>query len=477
MTALCDLTATQLRHLIGVREISPVDLARAAIERIETVDGAVNAMVTRSFDRALDEARAAEAMVMRGGPLGPLHGLPVGIKDLSSTQGILTTFGSVLFRDNVPKEDERVVAAIRKAGGIVVGKTNTPEFGAGGNTRNAVFGATGNPYDPTLTAGGSSGGSAAALATGMVPLASGSDFGGSLRTPSSFCGVVGFRPSPGVIPDETRVTGLSPFAVDGPMARNVGDAHLLLTAMAGHTVNDPFSHPLDPALLAPLAPADLSDTRVAFSADLGITPVDPGIRAAFADKVARLWPHLGHAAEAQPNLGGVHEVFETLRALFMVGSYGAGLKNAPGSFGPNVTDNTRRGLGLNVEQIANAFARQTRLYRQFNRFFEDHDVLVCPATVVPAFPHAQWYPTHVDGRDMDTYMTWLAITYATTMMEATVCCLPCGTGPDGLPTGIQIVGPRGSDRRVLEVALALEEVIAGDSALATPAVKLDRLRG
>jgi Asp-tRNA(Asn)/Glu-tRNA(Gln) amidotransferase A subunit family amidase len=475
MPNLCDLSATELRRLIATRQISPVALTAACIERIEAVDGAVNAMVTRSFERALIEARAAEAAVMRGEALGPLHGLPIGIKDLSSTAGILTTFGSVMFADNVPKQDERVVASIRQAGAIVVGKTNTPEFGAGGNTRNAVFGPTGNPYDPILTSGGSSGGSAVALATGMAPLASGSDFGGSLRTPSAFCGVVGFRPSPGVIPDETKVTGLSPFAVDGPMARNVADAHLLLGAMAGHSLDDPFSAPLDPGLLAPLAPADLGAIRVAFSSDLGIAAVDPAIRATFGDRMARLWPHFAHAAQAQPNLSGVHEVFETLRALFLVGGYGHYLKHSPDRLGPNMRDNTTRGMALGVEQIAQAFARQTRLFRHFNHFFDDYDVLIAPATSVAAFPHAQWYPPEVEGRAMPTYMTWLAITYGVTMMEACACCLPCGLGADGLPFGLQVIGLRGSDRKVLEVALALEQVIAGDSALAVPKPDLAKL--
>ena len=226
-------------------------------------------MVTRAFDSARVQALAAEAAVRAGEPLGPLHGLPLGVKDLTATKGIRTTFGSTIYAELVPAADEGVAANVKAAGALIVGKTNTPEFGSGGNTRNDVFGATGNPYDPDLTAGGSSGGSAAALATGMVPLATGSDFGGSLRTPAAFCGIVGFRPSAGLIPAEARVVGLSPFPVDGPMARNVADAHLLLTGMVGHDAADPFSRPVDPALVAPLHAPDLGGLRLAYSPDLG----------------------------------------------------------------------------------------------------------------------------------------------------------------------------------------------------------------
>lgn len=474
MTDLCALPATTLRDMIGRREISPVELVDASIERIEAVDHAVNAMVTRAFDEARAAARRAEATL--GPDNGPLHGLPIAIKDLNATKGIRTTWGSVIYADHVPTEDEGVVASIKAAGGIVIGKSNTPEWGSGGNTRNAVFGPTGNPYDPQLTCGGSSGGAAVALATGMAPLATGSDFGGSLRTPAAFCGVVGFRPSAGLIPEEGRQVGLSPFPVEGPMGRGVADAHLLLQGMVRHDPADPFSKPLDPALCAPLRPADLSRLRLAWSEDLGFAAVDPGIRSPFRRRLSRLARHFAESSEAAPPMQDAEDVFETLRALFMVSSYGPILKATPHRLGPNTRDNTERGLALDVEHIARAFARQTRHYRAFNRFFADFDVLICPATSVSAFPHRLWYPAEVEGKTMTTYMTWLALTWGITMAQGVVCALPCGQDAQGLPFGLQVVGPSGSDRKVLEVALALEAAIAGEADFILPPPDIDALR-
>ena len=252
-TELCDLTATEARRLIGTKEISPVDLVESCIARIEAVDGAVNCMVTRAYDRAREEAKVAEQMVMDGDDLGLLHGLPMGIKDLEATEGIRTTWGSLPTKDTVPEADQGSVAAVRAEGAILLGKTNTPEFGAGANTKNRVFGATGNPFNPELTCAGSSGGSAVALATGMVPIASGSDYGGSLRTPAGFCGVVGFRPSPGTVPAEGKAAALMPWSVLGPMARTVADTALLLQAQMDDDRRDPFSHLVDPRLFSSAA--------------------------------------------------------------------------------------------------------------------------------------------------------------------------------------------------------------------------------
>ena len=238
MTEPCDLTAVEARRLIGRKALSPLELTDSCIARIEAVDGNVNAMVTRCFDRARSEAKAAEQVVARGDDLGLLHGLPMGVKDLNVTEGVLTTYGSPIHAENVPLEDERIIAALRKAGAIVIGKTNTPEFGAGANTKNAVFGATGNPFDPKRICGGSSGGSAVALATGMAPICTGSDTGGSLRTPASFCGVVSHRGTPGLVPSDKRGVGLTTYNVQGPMARNVADTSLMLAAMAGKGNDD-----------------------------------------------------------------------------------------------------------------------------------------------------------------------------------------------------------------------------------------------
>ncbi|HWT29887.1 MAG TPA: amidase family protein, partial [Propylenella sp.] len=273
MQGLADMSARELRALIGRKTISPLELFDACVERIEGVDPAVNAMVALDLDRARNAARDAEAAVMRGDPLGALHGLPVAVKDLTPTAGLRTTFGSLFYKDHVPAEDDLTVVRLRAAGGIVIGKTNTPEFGAGANTINRVYGATVNPFDPKLSCAGSSGGSAVALATGMVPLATGSDMGGSLRTPASFCGVVGHRPSPGAVPSSTRRYGWTPLSVDGPMGRTVADAALLMAALVGATSLDPLSQDLRAGPFLHLHAVDLSSLRVAFSADLGGMPV------------------------------------------------------------------------------------------------------------------------------------------------------------------------------------------------------------
>jgi Asp-tRNA(Asn)/Glu-tRNA(Gln) amidotransferase A subunit family amidase len=468
MTELCDFEAVELRRRIGAKEISPRELLDSCIARIEAVDPALNAVVATCLDRARDEARAAEAAVMDGAPLGPLHGLPIGIKDLNATGGLRTTYGSLLYRDNVPARDERVVAAVRAAGAIGLGKTNTPEFGAGANTTNKVYGATGNPFEPTLTCGGSSGGSAVALATGMVPLATGSDFGGSLRIPAGFCGVVGFRPTPGTVPNEIRPVGQSPLSVQGPMGRSVADAALLLSAMVADDARDPFSRPPDPALSRAPEPLDLSTLRVALSEDLGCAPVDNGIRAVFRARMAKLAPVFAACETRDPDLGRAHEVFEILRGVNFIAAHKERLERHRDLLGPNVVDNTERALGYSAADVAWAHVEQTKLYRRFLALFDEVDLLICPACSVSPFPHAQRYVAEINGQRMDTYMRWLAITYALTLTTSPVAVLPCGRDGRGLPFGIQIVGRVRSDAVLLGIARSLERVMAGDAELARP---------
>ncbi len=286
MTEPCDLSAVEARRLIGNKKLSPVELLESCLKRIEAVNPALNAIVAMDEKGAREAAKTAEQMVMSGDSLGLLHGLPIGIKDLQATAGLTTTWGSLIYKDHVPEHDEETVANLRDQGAIILAKTNTPEFGAGANTTNRVYGATGNPFDPKKTCAGSSGGSAVALATGMVPLATGSDYGGSLRTPAAFCGVCGFRPSPGVVPGPERSTALSPFSVNGPMGRSVADLHLLLKAQIDLDKRDPFSS--DDALSIPdvLPQADLGSIRVAISTDLGCAPIDADIRRIFQERVA-----------------------------------------------------------------------------------------------------------------------------------------------------------------------------------------------
>ena len=313
MSDLCQMSATALIAEIKKGAISPVDVMEASIARIEAVDPAVNAMVTHDFDAALSVAKAAEAKHHKGESIGLLAGLPVAIKDLEATAGMRTTYGSIPFRDHIPEQDDLTVAQVKAAGGIVIGKTNTPEFGTGGNTWNDVFGVTGNPYDPTKTCAGSSGGSAVALATGMVPLASGSDFGGSLRTPAGFCGIIGYRPSPGLVPDVDKANALAPFAVLGPMARHVADAVLLLNAQMSVDNRDPFSPNTLRLLPDPMKAASLDSIKVAVSDDLGVAPVADEIKQVFSSRMGILSSAFQSFEWQDPDFTDVHDCFEILR--------------------------------------------------------------------------------------------------------------------------------------------------------------------
>lgn len=476
MTELCDLDAVALRRLIGRRAISPVELLRSCIERIERVNPTLNAITATCFERARAEAEAAERAVMAGGPLGPLHGLPIGIKDLQETEGLKTTFGSKLFAGHVPARDERTVAAVRAAGAIVVGKTNVPEFGAGGNSTNPVYGATGNPFDPERTCGGSSGGSAVALATGMVPLATGSDTGGSLRLPAAFCGVVGHRPSPGLVPSERRSFGWAPISVLGPMGRTVPDTALLMSAMAANDARDPLAVPEGgPECYFPLPSADLAGLRVAVSPDLGFAPVDRRIRETFRQSLDRVRGVFASVEEVDPPLDDADEIFEVLRALQFVAAHGERAPEEAALLGPNIVANVEQGLAMSFKDAARAQAAATALYRRFTAFMADYDLLICPAVSIPPFPHAQLYCDEIDGTPARTYFHWLALTYGLTLTAHPVLALPCGLDPTGAPFGIQLCGRRGGDRRLLALAAALEAHLATLPDLARPLPDIERL--
>ena len=428
MTECCDLTASEARRLIGTREISARELVESCIARVEDVNPAVNAMVATSFDRARQEAEQADRDAAAGTALGLLHGLPFGVKDLTDTAGVRTTYGSKIYADHVPTADARIVADIRAAGGIMLGKTNTPEWGAGANTFNPVYGATGNPFDPTLVSGGSSGGSAVALATGMVPLAPGSDMGGSLRTPAAYCGVVGFRPSPGLVPNEKRPRLWVPFSVDGPMARTVEDVALLLSVIARHDPQDPFSRPSRPNF-SRLSHVDLATLRVGLSDDLGFTQLDRRIRDTFRHRAGALAPAFKSCSDADVALTNAHEVFDVLRGFGFAASYGQMLEKHPDKVGDLVADNTRYGLSLTAAQVAAAEIEHAKMYRRFQALFDDIDVLICPTVALPPFPKEQPYPTEIEGEKVRSYIHWIAPTYGLTLMSNPVVCLPCGLDP------------------------------------------------
>jgi amidase len=472
---LCALSAVEARRRIGTKELSPVELLDACIARIEQVNPAVNAVTATDFERARAVARAAEATVLAGEPLPLLHGLPVGVKDLSDTAGLLTTYGSPMFRDHVPAQDEAMVRRVRAAGGVIFCKTNTPEFGAGANTRNPVWGATGNAFDPMRNAGGSSGGSAVALATEMMPLATGSDTGGSLRIPAAYAGVVGFRPSPGLVPTNTRQFGWSPISVPGPMARTVADVCLLLGAQADFDSDDPFSVPLDGTSFAVPEAVDLGSLRCAVSVDLGFAPVDAAYAATFEAKAGALSGLFRSCDRATPDFGEADRCFEVIRAVQFVGRYQEVYERDPSQLGPNVRANYEQGATMSLADFAWAHMEQTRIYRRVQRFFEEYDVLITPTVPITPFPWEQLYLDAMNGERLRTYFHWLALTYGITLTGHPAVSVPCGLDKQGMPFGLQIVGPHKGDRFTLGVAAALEQALARRPELARPRPDLARL--
>ncbi|GII76883.1 amidase [Sphaerisporangium rufum] len=453
MTESYHLPATELRRLLGTGQISAVELTEACLRRIDEVNGQVNAIVTLTADQALARARELDGDFARGRPAGPLHGLPIAYKDLTDTAGIRTTYGSPLFADHVPGTDAPVVRRARAAGAITIGKTNTPEFGTGSHTVNEVFGATRNPYDTAMSAGGSSGGAGAALAAGMVPLADGSDMGGSLRNPASFCNVVGLRPTPGRIPDPDPAAAWFTLAVPGPMARTVGDVALLMSVLAGFEPTSPFAIREDGSAFAAPLPADLTGLRVAWSPDLGGLPVDPRTAAVTA-RAPAVFAGLGaEVTQVDLDLSDADDAFRVLRAW----RYAAVFGDLPRDrLGPNVAWNVDRGREVTAADLARAERLRSGLFHRMNDFFDDHDILISPVSQVPPFPVGQPYVTEVAGRPMPDYLAWMRSAYWISVLHAPAASVPCGFTPEGLPVGVQIVGRPWDDLGVLRAAHAFE---------------------
>jgi amidase len=452
---LCDLTAVELAARIRRKQLSAREVMAAHLARIERTNPAINAIVTLVADRAMADAAQADEHQARGGTLGPLHGLPMAHKDLVNTAGIRTTYGSPLYKDNVPSADALIVKRVRAAGAITLGKTNTPEWGAGSNTFNAVFGATVNPYDRTRTVGGSSGGAAAALRCGMVPIAGGSDMGGSLRNPAAFTNVVGLRPSPGRVPGDDG--SWSPLATNGPMARTVADVALLLSAMAGPYAPDPLALDDDGASFrAPLA-RSFKGTRVAWFTSMGGIPFEPEItrvvnanRQTFAD--------LGcEVHDDEPDFAGVDEAFPILRHLSYHASYAVQAREHPAAFKATVKWEISQAERQSGADVARAAARQARLYTETARFFERYDYFVAPVTQVEPFDVKTEYPTTVAGVRMPTYIDWMRSCWYLTLTACPAISVPAGFTARGLPVGLQIVGPHRGDWRVLQMAHAFEQ--------------------
>jgi amidase len=450
---LCLLSAVELAALLRKKSVSAREVMSAHLSQIERVNPKVNALVTLATDRAMEEAARADERIARSGNVGALHGLPVVHKDLVNTAGIRTTFGSPFYRDNVPKVDAEFVARTSKAGAITCGKSNTPEFGAGSQTFNTVFGATRNPYDVTKTCGGSSGGAAVALACGMAPIAGGSDTGGSLRNPAAFCNVVGLRPSPG------RVAGSSwsPLSVSGPMARTVADVALFLSVLAGPDANNALSISEDGARFRGPLTRNFKGTRVAWWKGLGGIPFEPEIRSVI-DSNRKVFEGLGcNVEEAEPDFAGVDDAFPILRYAGNYDQYAALIKQNPDWVKDTIKFEVTEAERMTAGDVGRAQARHTRMFAQSKEFFDRYDYFVLPVTQVAPFDVNTPYPKAIAGTPMRNYIDWMRSCWYVSFMANPAISVPAGFTSTGLPVGIQIVGRHRDDWSVLQMGYAFEQ--------------------
>jgi len=453
---LPDFSATELARLVACREVSPVEVVEACLARFERYNGAINAVVTLN-ERALDDARELERRLARGEEPGPLCGLPVGIKDVTPVAGLRTTFGSPLYKDHVPAEDALVVRRLRAAGAVILGKTNCPEFAAGGNTFNEVFGRTRNPWDPTKSAGGSTGGGAAALVTGMIALAEGTDLGGSLRIPASFCGAVGLRPSVGLVPTYPSDWVWDTLQVTGPVARTVEDAALMLGAVSGPSPLAPFGQPVAGRdWVAAVRAGPAKGLRLAYCPDIAGIGIDPDVERVCHEAAGGL-ERAGATVEVIGlDLSFARPAFLALRGLWFVSWMYRRLDQLD-RFGANVAGNIRSGLGTTTRDLAAAEEVRGRLWHRCRELFEQFDHLLTPCMAVRPFPVEQNYPDAIAGKPMETYVDWIAPTFVLSLTGLPVASVPCGLDRSGLPVGLQIVGRPLGEEAVLALAAQVQE--------------------
>lgn len=453
-TDLYFLTATELAHRLQAKEISARQVLLAHLAQIERVNPKVNAIVTLVAEQALAEADRADTAIMRGEILGPLHGLPVAHKDLQNTRGIRTTYGSPIYRDYVPDTDSLVVERIKRAGAITIGKTNVPEFGAGSQTFNPVFGATRNPYDTSKTSGGSSGGAAAALACGLIPLADGSDMGGSLRNPANFCNVVGLRPSPGRVPAWPVDLGWFTLSVDGPMGRTVADVALLLSVLAGPDPRSPIAITDPGSIFVRPLERDFKGTRIAW-AKLGL-PYEPDVTR-LVDSTRGIFESLGCILEdAEPDLSEADEIFKAWRAWSFESGLAEEYRTHKDQLKDTVIWNIEQGLPLTGPQLARLEMKRTQLFHRMRQFMEQYEFLVLPVTQVLPFDVNLPYPTEINNVRMTTYIDWMKSCYFISAVGNPAISVPGGFTDSGLPVGVQIVGRHNDDWGVLQLAHAFE---------------------
>ncbi|MEM7057922.1 MAG: amidase family protein [Pseudomonadota bacterium] len=445
---LSGLTATEAIKGLREGQFSRVDLVKAAIARIEAVDGQINALPIRCFDRALD--RAATLDTDPTASELPLAGLPIAVKDYNDVGGVRTTYGSPIFADNIPERSDATISRLEANGAIPIAKSNVPEW-AGGHTFNPVLGLTRNPWNTARSAGGSSGGSAAALASGQVWLATGNDLGGSLRTPAGFNGVVGLRPSPGVVPRGTRLQSFDTLWVEGPMGRCVQDVALMLDAGSGSHADDPLAFD-SIGTFAEAAETPAPPACAAFSPDLGVVPMSKAIAKITSAAAGQLAAAGVEMTNEIPDFSGAFDAFQTLRAVLLGTMMGRMLETHRDQINPDIVTNIEKGFDVSPEQIFTAERTRWGLAQHMTRFFETHDVLICPTCSVSPFPVERPYVTEIDGQECETYIDWFAITFLLTLTACPVISLPCGFTNEGLPVGLQLVGPPRGEAKLLRIA-------------------------
>lgn len=469
------LSACEVLAAFERQTLTPSDYLAACLERISRYNSSINALAAMDTDVAIREAEESTLRWKSGNSVGPLDGLPIGVKDLQDTRGLLTTHGSPRSRGNVPQQDLPMVARLRAAGAIILAKTNVPELGAGGNSRNPVWGATANPFNANLIAGGSSGGSAAALAANLLPLCTGSDTGGSLRLPAALCGVVGYRPSVDVIAHPTRPLGWSGISVLGPMARTMNDLVLMLRACCGGDIDDPIARVGRTDRFDTLPTVALQDLRVGYSEDFGGAPVDAAIRAVFNALLQTLRPQVKSCVAVGMNLGQMDRCFDILRAESFVAAFGELALQQPDDFGSNIHDNLALAKSMSLADRAWAHKEQTRILRNFNHVMRDYDVILMPTSPVSPFAWTQPHATEIDGQTMDTYYRWLALSYRGSLSGGPAITLPAGRDAAGMPFGLQLLGAVGGDEALLAAAIAVENHLSKSPETARPVPDLINL--
>ncbi|WP_191602063.1 amidase [Marinomonas algicola] len=465
---LTSLSACEVLRAFADKVLTPTDYLTACLEQIEKINPKINALTDMAVEDAILEAAQSSKRWQLGTPKGPLDGLPIGVKDLQDAKGLLTTHGSPRLRSNVSSNDLPMVAKLRKAGAIIVAKTNVPELGAGGNSRNPVWGATGNPFNPNLIAGGSSGGSAAALAAHFFPLCTGSDTGGSLRLPAALCGIVGYRPSVDVVAHPTRPLGWSGISVLGPMARTVEDILLMLQVNQGYDENDPLSAPAAPDRFSNLPKIELKNLRIGYSEDFGGTPVAPEIRETFHKRLEAIKPRAAICHAVDLNLGNMDRVFDILRAESFHVAFAQGIIDTPEFFGDNIKTNVALAESFTLADRGWAHVEQTKILRKYNALMQDFDIILLPTVPVSPFTWTQSHPTHIDQQPMDIYYRWLALTYRGSLLNGPSITIPTGLDSLGMPFGLQILGAVRSDEKLLAAASSIEAFLAKTPETARP---------